>query len=175
MSKKEKIAAFIDAAFEDYKQIALDIHAKPETSNHEYFACKRLSEKLVAEGFTVKVDVAGHPTGFSAVYKGGKTSAPVIAFLAEYDALVGLGHGCGHNLYGATSSLAGAALKTLADELGFEVRVYGTPGEEGGENGSAKGSFVREGFFTDVDAALCAHPGIQENRLTEVSLACAAG
>jgi amidohydrolase len=174
MSKKEKIAAFIDAAFEDYKQIALDIHAKPETSNHEYFACKRLSEKLAAEGFSVKVDVAGHPTGFSAVYKGGKASVPVIAFLAEYDALVGLGHGCGHNLYGATSSLAGAALKTLADELGFEVRVYGTPGEEGGENGSAKGSFVREGFFNDVDAALCAHPGIQKNRLTEVSLACAA-
>ncbi|MCW1040783.1 amidohydrolase, partial [Streptococcus anginosus] len=52
-----------------------------------------------------------------------------------------------------------AALKSVIDQVGGEIRVYGTPGEEGGENGSAKESFVREGFFDDVDAALCAHPG----------------
>jgi amidohydrolase len=173
MDYKEKLAAFIDGADADYKAIALDIHARPETSNHEHFACKRLSDKLEAEGFSVKVDVAGHPTGFTAVYKPKDGAAPVIAFLAEYDALAGIGHACGHNLYGATSGLAGAALRTLADELGFEVRVYGTPGEEGGENGMAKASFVREGFFDDVDAALCSHPGIQYSRLTETSLACA--
>ena len=56
-----------------------------------------------------------------------------MVFLAEYDALVGLGHGCGHNLFGATSALAAAALKSVIDEVGGEVRLYGTPGEEGGE------------------------------------------
>ena len=68
----------------------------------------------------------------------------MLVFLAEYDALAGLGHGCGHNLFGPTSLLAAAALRQVIDEIGGEVRVYGTPGEEGGENGSAKGSFVRE-------------------------------
>ncbi len=90
--------------------------------------------------------VAGHRTGFTASYRA-KKPGPVLVFLAEYDALPGLGHGCGHNIFGATSALAAAALKQVLDETGGEVRVYGTPGEEGGENGSAKGSFVREGFF----------------------------
>ena len=120
----------------------------------------------------MKVDVAGHRTSFAAYYKSHKPS-PVIVFLAEYDALAGLGHGCGHNIFGATSALAGAALKHVIEEVGGEVRVYGTPGEEGGENGSAKGSFVREGFLDDVDAALCVHPGSDKHGLTGKSLACA--
>ena len=56
---------------------------------------------------------------------------------------------------------------------GGEIRLYGTPGEEGGENGSAKGSFVREGYFQDVDAALCVHPGSDHHELTHAELACA--
>ena len=172
MSFRDTILSFTDAQYPVYRQIALDIHAKPETSNHEYFACGRLSDQLKAEGFEVTVDVAGHPTGFTAVYKSSKPG-PVLVFLAEYDALVGLGHGCGHNLFGATSCLAAAALKQVIDEVGGEVRVYGTPGEEGGENGSAKGSFVREGFFRDVDAALCVHPGSDHHELTHAEMACA--
>ena len=70
--------------------------------------------------------MAGHRTGFTAAYKGAKPG-PVIVFLAEYDALAGLGHGCGHNLFGATSSLAAVALKQVVDETGGEVHVYGTP------------------------------------------------
>jgi amidohydrolase len=127
---------------------------------------------LREEGFDVQVDVAGHPTGFSAVYSSGKPG-PVLVFLAEYDALAGLGHGCGHNLFGATSVLAAASLKQVVGEAGGEIRVYGTPGEEGGENGSAKGSFVREGFFNDVDAALCVHPGSDYHDLTHAEIACA--
>ena len=155
-----------------YQQIALDIFNHPEVSNYEFFACKTLSEQLEREGFSIKVDVAGHRTGFTATYKGAKPG-PVIVFLAEYDALAGLGHGCGHNLFGATSSLAAVALKQVVDETGGEVRVYGTPGEEGGENGSAKGSFVREGFLKDVDAALCVHPGSGPDMLTTTALVCA--
>lgn len=172
MDRREKIVAFIEASGDAYKRIALDIHEHPEVSNHEFYACKRLSEQLVREGFAVRTDVAGHRTGFSASYRSEKPG-PVLVFLAEYDALEGLGHGCGHNLFGATSLLAAAALKQAVDEAGGEVRVYGTPGEEGGENGSAKGSFVREGFFRDVDAALCVHPGAEKHLLTGKSLGCA--
>lgn len=172
MERREKIISFIDKAGDIYKQIALDIHDHPEVSNYEFYACKRLSEQLKQEGFEVRVDVAGHRTGFSGVYSSRKPG-PVLAFLAEYDALEGLGHGCGHNLFGTTSLLAAAALKQVIDETGGEIRVYGTPGEEGGENGSAKGSFVREGFFQDVDAALCVHPGANTHKVTGRSLGCA--
>ncbi len=170
MSARDIITAYVEKQYPVYRQIALDIHEHPEVSNYEFFACERLSEQLKAEGFEVKVDVAGHRTGFSAVYRAEKPG-PVLIFLAEYDALPGLGHGCGHNLFGATSSLAASALKQVIDETGGEVRVYGTPGEEGGENGSAKGSFVREGFFKDVDAALCVHPGDKHEASTK-NIAC---
>ena len=172
MTLRERILDYAEKQYPVYRQLALDIHAHPETSNHETFACRVLSEQLRAEGFQVTVDVAGHPTGFTGVYKA-KKPGPVLVFLAEYDALPGLGHGCGHNLFGPTSLLAGAALKQVIDEAGGEVRVYGTPGEEGGENGSAKGSFVREGFFRDVDAALCVHPGSDRHELTHPEIACA--
>lgn len=141
-----------------YQAIALDIHDHPEVSNYEFHACKVLSDQLEREGFTVARGVAGHRTGFDARYQSGKPG-PTIAFLAEYDALAGIGHACGHNLFGNYSLLAAVALTKIVDQLGGELRVYGTPGEEGGENGSAKGSFVREGYFDDVDVALCAHPG----------------
>ena len=172
MTLNEKIIAAADRKAAEYQKIALDIHARPEVSNHEFFACETLSKQLEKDGFTVRTDVAGHRTGFTACYKS-KKPGPVIVYLAEYDALNGLGHGCGHNLFGATSSLAAVALKSVIDETGGEVRVYGTPGEEGGENGSAKGSFVREGFLNDVDAALCAHPGAADHRRSVRNLGCA--
>ena len=172
MTDREKIIRYARQQEAVYRQIALDIHAKPEVSNYEFFACKRLSEQMEKEGFEVKVDIAGHRTGFTATYFSGKPG-PVLAFLAEYDALNGIGHACGHNLFGATSCLAAAALKQVIDENGGEIRLYGTPGEEGGENGSAKGSFVREGYFRDVDAALCVHPGSDHHELTHPEIACA--
>lgn len=141
-----------------YQALALDIHDHPEVSNYEFHAMAVLSQQLEKEGFAVERDVAGHRTGFDARYTSDKPG-PTFAFLAEYDALAGIGHACGHNLFGNYSLLAAAALKQVVDQLGGELRVYGTPGEEGGENGSAKGSFVREGYFDDVDVALCAHPG----------------
>lgn len=172
MDYRETILAYIDRQLPVYQQIARDIHARPEVSNYEFFACERLAGQLDGEGFAVRTDVAGHRTGFDARFRSGK-EGPVLVFLAEYDALAGLGHGCGHNLFGATSALAAAALRQVVAQTGGEVRVYGTPGEEGGENGSAKGSFVREGFFADVDAALCVHPGSDHHELTHEEVACA--
>lgn len=172
MTRRGVLLAYAGAQWPVYRQLALDIHARPEVSNYEFFACKALSEQLRREGFDVRVDVAGHRTGFDARYASGKPG-PVAVFLAEYDALTGLGHGCGHNLLGATSCLAASALKQVIGETGGEVRVYGTPGEEGGENGSAKGSFVREGFLADVDFALCAHPTAERHLPTLPALGCA--
>lgn len=166
---RTKIDAYASQQFATYKDLALQIHDKPEVSNYEFFACETLARQLEAEGFDVTVDVAGHRTGFDARYRSGKPG-PVVVFLAEYDALAGIGHACGHNIFGTTSSLAAASLKQVIDEVGGEIRVYGTPGEEGGENGSAKGSFVREGFLDDVDVALCVHPG-HLHGLTTTSLA----
>ena len=172
MDRKETIHAKILQRIAAYEDAARAIHAHPETSNHEYFAQDVLTKLLSEDGFEITKDVAGHPTGFTATYKS-KKAGPVLVFLAEYDALKGIGHACGHNLFGATSALAAVALKSVIDETGGEVRVYGTPGEEGGENGSAKGSFVREGFFKDVDAALCAHSSRAGYTLTPPTLACA--
>ena len=141
---KNQISQFIDTNAKIYQDISLAIHAKPEVSDFEYFASQTLSEQLKKEGFEIELPAAGHRTGFAATYKSNKPG-PTVVFLAEYDALAGLGHGCGHNVFGATSSLAGAALKSIVDQIGGEVRVYGTPGEEGGQNGSAKGAFVKKG------------------------------
>lgn len=168
-NSRDLIDKAVEEKVEIYKDIALQIHDNPEVSNYEFFASKILSHQLTEEGFDVKLDVAGHRTGFDARYKSIKPG-PTVVFYAEYDALPGTGHACGHNLFGATSSLAAVALKEIIDEVGGEVRVYGTPGEEGGENGSAKGSFVREGFFDDVDVALGVHPGY-EHGLTGETLA----
>ena len=168
-----QISQFIDTNAKLYQDISLAIHAKPEVSDFEYFASQTLSEQLKKEGFEIELPAAGHRTGFAATYKSNKPG-PTVVFLAEYDALAGLGHGCGHNVFGATSSLASAALKSIVDQIGGEVRVYGTPGEEGGQNGSAKGSFVKKGYLNDVDFALCTHPGSgSEDGLSTRNYACA--
>lgn len=170
---KNQISQFIDTNAKIYQDISLAIHAKPEVSDFEYFASQTLSEQLKKEGFEIELPAAGHRTGFAATYKSNKPG-PTVVFLAEYDALAGLGHGCGHNVFGATSALAGAALKSIVDQIGGKVRVYGTPGEEGGQNGSAKGSFVKKGYLNDVDFALCTHPGSgSEDGLSTRNYACA--
>lgn len=170
---RDRILEYADEHAKTYQDIALAIHDKPEVSNYEFFASETLSDQLKSIGFTIELPAAGHRTGFAATYKSGKPG-PTVAFLAEYDALAGLGHGCGHNIFGATSALAGAALKSIVDELGGEVRVYGTPGEEGGEEGSAKASFANKGYFDDVDFALCVHPGTKtRNGLSSRNYACA--
>ncbi|MEK5038014.1 M20 family metallopeptidase [Sporosarcina sp. FSL K6-3457] len=140
-----------------YIQTSQDIHANPEIGNEEVYASAKHVALLENAGFEVKTAVAGHETSFYAVKDSGK-EGPTIAYLAEYDALPGLGHACGHNIIGTTSVAAGIALAEALPEIGGRVVVLGTPAEEGGPNGSAKGSFVRHGFLKDVDVALMIHP-----------------
>ncbi|MHA6261348.1 M20 family metallopeptidase [Sporosarcina sp. CAU 1771] len=140
-----------------YIQTSQEIHANPEIGNEEVYACAKHVAILENAGFEVTTAVAGHETSFYAVKDSGK-EGPTIAYLAEYDALPGLGHACGHNIIGTTSVAAGIALAETLSETGGRVVVLGTPAEEGGPNGSAKGSFVRHGYLKDVDAAIMIHP-----------------
>ena len=166
---KEKILQDIDSKKTSYLSTSHDIHDRPEIGNEEYFASSLLSSILEEEGFSVEKKVAGHETSFYASKKSGKPG-PIIGFLAEYDALPGIGHACGHNIIGTTSVAAAIGLSKVLEETGGEVVVLGTPAEEGGPNGSAKGSFVKHNLVQHLDAALMVHPA-NKTRLTSPTLA----
>lgn len=155
---RQRILDYIDNNRLKYIDMSHQIHERPEIGNEELFASRLLIDHLIECGFEVERDIAGHSTGFIATYESLK-EGPTISYLAEYDALPGLGHACGHNIIGTTSVLAGTALKQVVDEIGGKVVIFGCPAEEGGENGSAKASYVKEGIFDDVDVALMIHPG----------------
>ena len=155
---ENQIRQFIKEQEAYFINLSHQIHEHPEIANEEYFACELLTNVLKERGFDVKTNIAGHETGFVSRYIA-KKPGPVIGFLAEYDALAGLGHGCGHNIIGVSSVLAACSLAPLLELTGGEVIVFGTPAEEGGNNGSAKASFVRAGLFDDVDACMMIHPG----------------
>lgn len=165
----EKIKENIDKNKELYISTSHKIHKNPEIGNQEFFASSLLTELLENEGFSVTKGVAGHDTAFIAKKTSNK-AGPTIAFLAEYDALPGLGHACGHNIIGTMSTAAAIALSKVLEEVGGEAIVLGTPAEEGGPNGSAKGSFVKHGLVEGIDAALMIHPS-GKTSLTSPSLA----
>lgn len=156
-NQRGKIVESIENGKDLYIKTSHAIHERPEIGNEEYFASQTLTEILENAGFEVTKNVAGHETAFVA-RKSSHISGPKIAFLAEYDALPGLGHACGHNIIGTTSVAAGIALGEVIHETGGEVFVFGTPAEEGGPNGSAKGSFVKHGLTDHIDVSLMIHP-----------------
>jgi amidohydrolase len=138
-------------------EISRDIHAHPEVRFEERHAHAVLTAFLAAAGWQVEVAPGGLETAFVARLPG-RTGGPVVALLAEYDALPGIGHGCGHNLIAAMAVGAARIAQDVAAELGVpgQVRVIGTPGEEGG---GGKILLADAGVFASVDAALMLHPG----------------
>jgi amidohydrolase len=141
------------------------IHSEPELAFQEKKAAARLTEAVERHGLGVVRAAYGLDTAFESEF--GRKDAPRVAILAEYDALPGIGHACGHNLI-ATSGLGAAlALAKLGDRLPGRVRFFGTPAEEGG---AGKELMAREGAFKGVDAALMMHPG-DYNRLNGKVLA----
>jgi amidohydrolase len=118
-----------------------------------------LFDSLSASGYQVRRNTYGLDTSFEVEYKHG-SGGQLVVFNAEYDALPGIGHACGHNLI-ATSSIAGfiatvdAMKKTYPDSLGYTVRLLGTPAEEGG---GGKLKLLDAGAYKDVDACLMVHP-----------------
>ncbi|MFQ7549967.1 MAG: M20 family metallopeptidase [Blautia marasmi] len=135
-------------------QISRELYEHPELSEEEVFAEKLLTDHLAAHGFCVEHGICKIPTAFRASFKGEKPG-PKLAFLCEYDALEGIGHGCGHNLIAAMSFGAALGLKAVLNETGGEILVLGTPAEE--TNG-AKVTMAGEGIFDDVLAAIMLHP-----------------
>jgi aminobenzoyl-glutamate utilization protein B len=177
---KTQAAKSIQANYNEYKKIALQIWNYAEVGYKEVKSSALLQETLSDNGFKVQAGVAEIPTAFVATYGSGK---PVIGILAEFDALPGLsqqatpekipvagtdaGHGCGHHLFGTASVAAGIELKKLIDEKKIKgtIKVYGCPAEEGG---SGKVYMVRAGLFNDVDAVIHWHPG-NDNGVTMTS------
>lgn len=132
------------------------LHADPETAWEEVRSCRRVADRLSHGGFDVTSSYLGLHTAFRATYGSGPVR---IGLCAEYDALPGLGHACGHNLIAAMSVGAALALAPAADELGLTVEVYGTPAEEGG---GGKIELLDRGAFAGLDLALMAHPAPQD-------------
>jgi amidohydrolase len=143
-----------------------DIHAHPETAFREQRAAARLAAELEAGGFAVEHEAGGVSTAFRAAYSGGKPG-PTIAILAEYDALPGIGHGCGHNVIAASALGAGLAISKAGLEFPGTLLVVGTPAEEGG---GGKILLAEAGVFADVDLAYMLHPS-QTNMVRRGSLA----
>lgn len=141
--------------------LAADIHADPETGWQTPRAVQRLTAFLAAHGLQVERGLAGLDCAFRAVRADRFATRPAVCLLAEFDALPGLGHACGHNLIGTAACGAAVALGRVLDEAGLPGAVYvmGTPFEEGG---GGKVVMVREGVFDVADASLMFHPG---NRL----------
>ncbi|SPY20778.1 Metal-dependent amidase/aminoacylase/carboxypeptidase [Paenibacillus polymyxa] len=154
MNFKQTIQHTIEQHAERFKDISLYIGANPELGNEEFLASARLKEELAFHGFEVQAPILGIETAFIATYKAVKPG-PVVAFLAEYDALKGLGHACGHHLICMMSTGAAVGLKSIIDETGGEVRVYGTPAEE---TRGAKVPMAAAGLFDDCDIAMMTHP-----------------
>ncbi|MFC1977029.1 M20 family metallopeptidase [Chloroflexota bacterium] len=156
-SEIEKLKASVTEAVEAHRnqisELSLKIHSNPELGLQEVKAAGWLTQYLEENGFSVERGICELSTAFRASYGKGK---PAIALLAEYDALPGLGHACGHNLIATCAAGAGVASKLAIDQFGGSILVFGTPSEElyGG-----KVKMANKGAFDSLDIAMLVHPG----------------
>ena len=153
---KERVAAAVEAARDEIIDLSHRIHADPEPAFEEHHAAAWVAEVLRGHGFEVEHPAGSLATAVRAVKRGGRSGTkPRIGILAEYDALPGLGHGCGHNTMAASGVGAAIALAAVAEDLPGEIVFLGTPAEE---RGSGKQIMIDDGLFEGVDAALLYHP-----------------
>ena len=153
---KARLAAAVEAAREEILDLSHRIHADPEPAFEEFHASAWVAEVLARHGFEVQYPAGSLATAIRAVRRGGAAGdGPRVGILGEYDALPGLGHGCGHNTMAASGVGAAIALASMADELPGEIVFLGTPAEE---RGSGKGTMIEDGLFDGLDAALMYHP-----------------
>ena len=169
VSEKDKLKAEIQERIEasryELTELSLRIHSHPEVGFRERKTSGWLCELLERNDFRVERGIGGLATSFRGSLGKGK---PVVALLAEYDALPKIGHGCGHNIIAASAIGAAIVSKFITDNLDGTIQVLGTPGEEilGG-----KIIMVERGVFDSVDIAMLVHPGVR-NVVTIQSLAC---
>jgi len=150
---KSQACAAIDAMRSELLELSHAIHANPELAFEEREAVAHLSRALTRAGLAVDTGVYGLETAFETSFGGAGETC--VALLAEYDALPGIGHACGHNLIATASVGAGIALAGLGTALPGRIRVIGTPAEE---HGCGKELMARRGAFEGVDAAMMMHP-----------------
>lgn len=155
------IASWLDDHQEELVHTADYIFHHPELAYQETLSSKCLADYLESQGFKITWKTAGIDTSFTAVWGSGK---PLLGFLAEYDALAGVGHACGHNLLGTAVAAAACALKAnmKATDAAGTIRVYGCPAEE-----IMSGKIVMndQGVFDDLDVAITWHP-FDRNRVS---------
>jgi amidohydrolase len=135
-------------------KISDHLYHHPELGDQEFASMEKLVEFLEEHQFSVEKGIVGRSTAFKAVFDSEK-EGPAIAYLSEYDALPGIGHGCGHNMIGTMSVGAGIVLSKVVSEIGGRVIVLGTPAEE--TNGG-KVPMAEQGIFEGIDAAMILHP-----------------
>ena len=153
---KTRLAEAVEADRGEILDLSHRIHADPEPAFEEHHASTWVAEVLARHGFIVEHPAGSLATAVRATRRGGRGGdGPRIGILAEYDALPGLGHGCGHNTMAASGVGAAIALASLADELPGEIVFLGTPAEE---RGSGKQIMIDDGLFDGLDAALLYHP-----------------
>jgi len=153
---KARLAAIIEAARDEILDLSHRIHADPEPAFEEHHASAWIAEILARHEYEVTYPAGSLATAVRAVRRGGRgVDGPRIGILAEYDALPGLGHGCGHNTMAASGVGAAIALAAMADQLTGEIVFLGTPAEE---RGSGKAIMIEDGLFEGLDAALLYHP-----------------
>jgi amidohydrolase len=139
------------------------VHAHPELRFEETKSSQWTAGLLADAGLTVESGICDLPTAFSCSFGSGSLH---LAICAEYDALPGIGHACGHNIIAATAVGAGLALAPLVDDLDLRVSVIGTPAEEGG---GGKVFLLERGAFAGVDAAMMVHPAPYEDLEPRIS------
>ena len=156
---KNRVQQEVDSFRDKLISISQAIHTYPELGLKEFKACELLTTEIESFGFQGDHPIAGLDTAFIARFEGQKQGARV-AFLAEYDALPGLGHGCGHNIIAAAAFGAAIALRKVVSELGGTIMLYGTPDEEAIDVRSRGGKVImaQAGLFEGLDAALMMHP-----------------
>jgi amidohydrolase len=147
------IDASVDRDAEALVGLAHKIHENPELRYEEEKAAAWISELVAGHGHTVEKNLHGLSTAFRA--RAGKKGGPRVAILAEYDALPKIGHACGHNLIAAGAVGAFLAAAQVADKVGGEVVLLGTPAEEGG---GGKIKLLEAGAFDGLAAAMMFHP-----------------
>lgn len=151
--------AAIDRASDGLREIAHFLYDQPETAWVEYQAVGRLCAFLDQRGFQVERGVGGIETAFRATLDSGRPG-PTVALLAEYDALVEVGHGCGHNLIAAGALGAAVGLQAVAHDLAGKIVALGTPAEEFTPEPQGKIKLLGAGVFEGVDVSLMFHPWI---------------
>jgi amidohydrolase len=162
---KQRAIADIDGRKAELIDLSLDIHANPEIAFEEHRSAAKLAGFLEENGFDVERGICEIPTAFRATYGSGE---PRVAFIAEYDALPGVGHGCGHNIIGTASCAAGIAVRPLVDEINGTVLVIGTPAEEAA---GGKVYMAARGAFEGLTCAMMVHPGNRDTAIAH-ALSC---